>query len=55
MNNAISRHALALCLFACASPALAQDEDGRGIQEIVVTGRVTPNVVRSTPEVVSVL
>ena len=28
MNNAISRHALALCLLACASPALAQEEDG---------------------------
>ena len=41
--------------------AAAQDEDadisipGGAAAEIVVTGRFTPNVVRATPEVVSVL
>ncbi len=44
-----------------ADPAPAEGEDfdvsipGGADQEIVVTGRFTPNVVRSTPEVVSVL
>jgi TonB-dependent receptor len=44
-----------------ADDAAAQDEDGDisipggADQEIVVTGRFTPNIVRATPEVVSVL
>ena len=49
MNNAISRHALALCLFACASPALAQEEDGGGIQEIVVTAQKRSESLQKTP------
>ena len=49
MNNAISRHALALCLFACASPALAQEADGGGIQEIVVTAQKRSESLQKTP------
>src|SRR3546814_3206178 len=47
---------------AADSPAAPQDEEQGDVsipggvdQEIVVTGRFTPNAVRATPEVVSVL
>ena len=51
----------ALAQDASANPAPQPGEDGDvsipggGAQEIVVNGRFTPNVVRATPEVVSLL
>ena len=42
MNKFVSRHAIALCLIAGATPALAQEgdaPDSGGLQEIVVTAQ----------------
>ena len=52
MNKFVSRHAIALCLIAGATPALAQEgdvPDSGGLQEIVVTAQKRSESLQKTP------